>query len=193
MKKKYSKEELEEMKADLQWEEYHAYLESKEYTQEQETQTDNRVHGIPEWLNINLSEDEKTKLKEEYPFDYLDVQNPYRRQSKVNLTKEKNNFRWIETEVLKSLMSSRITGSEWSVLFYIIHRTRGYRLKGKLYKPVETIKTREIQEWTELSTPNLYRTLKSLIEKRIIYEVGCSPKGSHKLGVNFRYDTWKLN
>jgi DNA-binding MarR family transcriptional regulator len=195
MKKKYTKQELEEMKDESDWNEFQTYLKSDEYIEEHKTQSGRVNQEIPDWLKNDIPQEEKDELQKKYYLDYLDLKNPYRKLSKVNLTMERKNYRWIESSVLKTLMSSGITGSEWSVLFYIIHRTRGYRLSKimkLLYKPVEPIKIKEIQEWTELSTPNIYRTLKSLMKKRLIYQVGQTKDNYYTLGVNFRYDTWKV-
>ena len=141
-------------------------------------------------LKSGLTEDQKKKIQKDLYYDTLDVDNPFREDSDVDLSESKNDFRWIETEALKTLMKSGLSGSEWSVFFYILHRTRGYCNKLGYYTQTEVITIEEIKEYTGLTENTVYRVLGSLKHKQMIYTV---KKGREvKTGVNFRYDTWNL-
>jgi DNA-binding MarR family transcriptional regulator len=122
----------------------------------------------------------------------LDRDNPFREDSDVDLSETKNEYRWIETESLKMLMKSGLSGSEWSVFFYILHRNRGYcNSKSKIHRHTDDISIEMIQEYTGLTENTVYRVLGSLKKKQMIYTV---KRGREvKTGVNFRYDTWNLN
>lgn len=182
MIKPMSEEEIDEL-----WDE----------SKKQETQTGSDVDEQQPQENTvvvelhPLTKEDQTKKNKNIIYNDMDKNNPYRNKSKVNLSTGMTDFRWIETEVLKTLMKSSLNGSEWSVLFYIIHRTRGYCDTNKFYKQTEDISVEEIQEYTDLSIPTIYKTLKSLVSKKMVYEV---KKGrSYRIGVNFRYDTWDIN
>lgn len=156
---------------------------------EQKTQSNSNVVPYRPLTTEEKKEQEK-RIKNRI-HDDLDRSNPYKKESNVKLSEGLYNYRWIETELLKKLMKSGLNGSEWSVLFYILHRTRGYCNKNRFYKHTEDISIEEIQEYTKLSVPTIYKTLKNLSNKKLVYEV---KKGrTYKIGINYYYDTWEVN
>lgn len=177
----YTEKELEDMKDDLEFNEVQEIIKSN-VVELPKTQTRREV---PPWLNQDLPEEEREKLKKDYIYDHLDIKNPYRKDSSVNLSKEIKNFRRIETNVLLNLIKSNLNGSEFRVLFYVIHRTRGFE------KHVVKISIKDIQEYTDISKPNIYKTVTSLLNKHILY--GKKEDNFYHLGFNFRYDTWEVN
>jgi hypothetical protein len=72
----------------------------------------------------SYSPEEKKKIQKQMTYDLLDISNPYRKMSNVHLGNISKSFRWIETEVLLELIKTKLSSSEWSVFFYILHLTR---------------------------------------------------------------------
>jgi predicted transcriptional regulator len=132
---------------------------------------------------------EKRKRKSDgRPDNYLDNKNPFRTLSEIDLNETRKSFRWIETEVLLSLMKSGITSSDWSVFMYILHRTRGHCNKNKYYRHSESISIEDFIENTNLSKTTVYKSMNRLKKKQMIYEY--TEGRSIMTGINFRYDTW---
>lgn len=131
----------------------------------------------------------RIKSKRLFEYNGLDFNNPYRDESRLDLDEEYDNgFRRIETSVLFALMGKKLTGYEWSIFFYILHKTRGFsNMKNKFTIEVEMKIPRAIKE-TGLSRSGIYRVLNSLSDKKIIYSV--NDKERIKYGINYRYDTW---
>lgn len=141
---------------------------------------------------LNLpSREERIKKDKKRTYNDLDRYNPYREDSSMDLGEMKQSFRWIETVVLLQLIQSKLSSSEWSVFFYILHLTRGYCDKNKGYKTYEYFPIDEIEEYTKLSPSSIRRSIKSLEEKHIIYRV--EYRGVVSYGINFRCDTWISN
>lgn len=142
---------------------------------------------------INIWRKDKTKRqdKEQY-YNNRDRENPYRESSSLDISKTMKSYRWIETELLMELIKSKITSSEWSIFMYILHRTRGYCDHNGFYKHLVGIPIRLFEKSTGLKKSTIYRSIKSLIKKRMIYEVEIDDlKGVYtSLGINWRYDTW---
>lgn len=149
------------------------------------------------WDNQNPVKDNVVPIKRPpvkgVDFNHLDFYNPYRDLSRIDLHEEKRNWRWIETNVLKELMKSKLSGSEWSIFFSILHRTRGYcNKKSGFHNLIRDIPMTDIVSDTGMSRTTFYRTIESLMKKRIIYEVTEQRTGKTKIGINFRYDTWNI-
>ena len=133
---------------------------------------------------------EKKKKKSDGRLDnYLDDKNPWQKSSKIDLNETRKSFRWVETEVLLALTRSKITGSDWAVFMYILHKTRGHCNKNKHYRHAESISIDEIVEYTDLSKSSVYNSLNRLKKRQMIYEY-TEGRGAIKDGINFRYDTW---
>jgi hypothetical protein len=112
----------------------------------------NEQDKIDEQSSEDDLENEENKVVEKKksdgrPDNYLDDKNPWQKSSKIDLNETRKSFRWIETEVLLSLIHSSITGSDWSVFMYILHRTRGYCNKKKYYRHAESISIDEMVEY----------------------------------------------
>lgn len=138
----------------------------------------------------SYSQEEQKKIEKQMTYDLLDSSNPYREMSNLHLGDMSKSFRWIETDVLLELIKTKLSSSEWSVFFYILHFTRGH-CKNKFYRTVDHFPMDEIIEYTGLSKSSISRSIKSLEEKHMIYEV--VERGIKKYGINFRYDTWISN
>lgn len=104
-------------------------------------------------------------------YDGLDIDNPYREHSSVDLGDLKKYFRMIETPVLEKLIKYGLSGSEWSIFMYILDRTRGHMNKQGYYRHTDTISIQDYIDNTGLSKKTIYKNLKSLGDKHIIYEV----------------------
>jgi len=124
-------------------------------------------------------------------YNNLDLKNPYRENSSLDLGEMKKSFRWIETEVLMEMIKSGMLSGEGSVFFYILHFTRGYCNKNGYYRTIEYFPIDEIMENTGLSKTTVNRSLKTLQDRQMIYKV--KERGIVKYGINFRYDTWVSN
>lgn len=141
-------------------------------------------------LNIpNRKEIDKKNKKRTY--NDLDRYNPFREDSSMDLGEMSQSFRWIETDVLLQLIQSKLSSSEWSVFFYILHLTRGHCNNNKCYRTIFNFPIDEIEEHTKLSPSSIRRSIKSLEEKHIIYKVDY--RGIVSYGINFRCDTWISN
>ena len=121
-------------------------------------------------------------------YDGLDIDNPYREGSSVDLGDLKKSFRMIETPVLLKLIKYGLSSSEWSIFMYILDRTRGHMKKDGHYRHTDSISLQDYTDNTGLSKKTIYKNLKSLGDKHIIYEV---EKGRSIItGINWRYDKW---
>lgn len=141
---------------------------------------------------LNLpSREERIKKDKKRTYNDLDDKNPYRDNSSLDLGEMRQHWRWIETDVLLELIKSKISSSEWSIILYILHLTRGHCNKNKYYRTIESFPMDEIEEYTGLSKSSISRSIKSLEEKHMIYKV--VERGIKKYGINFRYDTWISN
>jgi DNA-binding transcriptional ArsR family regulator len=156
----------------------------KEMKQKSDEECQNKILNIPNREEIN-------KKNKKRIYNDLDRYNPYREDSSMDLGEMSQSFRWIETDVLLQLIQSKLSSSEWSVFFYILHLTRGHCNKNKYYKTIENIPMYEIEEYTKLSPSSIRRSIKSLEEKHIIYRVEF--RGIVSYGINFRCDTWISN
>ena len=134
------------------------------------------------------SPEQKKKIEKQMTYENLDISNPYRNSSSLHLGDMSKSFRWIETDVLLKLIKSKLSPSEWSVFFYILHITRGHCNRNKYYRTVDNFPIDEFVEMTGFSSSSIRRSIGSLKEKRMIYEV--VERGITKYGINFRYDTW---
>lgn len=200
MTETYTAEEFEEMEDESLWDECQLYLRSDEYIQQQEIQTGRNVHQPPPWLNKHLSKEKRDKLLIDYKKYCLDKDNPYRTNSSYRkLLDDIQNFRIIETNLLLHLIKSGLSGREFSVFFYIFHRTRGFN------KYTVKMFIKDITDYTGISKKHTYKILESLKEKQMIYEVSRpdndpddddkknNDRNKHIFGVNWYYSTWKLN
>ena len=142
---------------------------------------------------INIWRKDKTKRqdKEKY-YNNLDMKNPYKKHSSLKLTETMKSYRWIETELLLKLIQSKISSSEWSVFMYILHRTRGYCNHNGFYRHLDSIPIKLFEKSTGLKKPTIYRSIKSLMNKHMIYEVEEENLRGVTLyhGINYYYDTW---
>jgi len=130
------------------------------------------------------SKEEMKKYEKQSVFKNLDKDNPYRNSSSLDLGEvKKNGWRWIETDVLLGLIKTKISSSEWCVFFYIFHLTRGFKYRSVYNFPIE-----EIQKHTGLSESSVRRSIKSLLKKKMIYQI--EKRGVVYFGINFYYDTW---
>jgi hypothetical protein len=137
----------------------------------------------------DLARYKKINSKRGFYYNCLDFKNPYRDQSQLDLDEVYDNgFRRIETKVLFELMRKKLTGYEWSIFFYILHKTRGFSNMKNKFRIEEEIKIRKAIKETGLSRSSIYRVLNSLSDKKIIYSI--DDNGRIKYGINYRYDTW---
>lgn len=166
---------------------------------EQESESDGQIitrKELKELYNKKLQDPSLLSKKETrndiitlITHDNLDQFNPYRNQSNVHLGYISKSFRWIETEVLLELIKSKMSSCEWSVFFYICHLTRGYcKMKTRYYRTIYDFPIYEIVEMTGYSRTSITRSIRSLKDRHMIYEV--IDRGVVKYGINFRYDTW---
>lgn len=133
------------------------------------------------------------KVESKFSWNHLDWNNPYRRESKIDLEKEKKHgFRWIETNVLMELIKSKISGTEWSLFMYLIHMTRGYSNRTNGFRNMtRQIPISKVATDTGIPRTSVYRNLDSLNDKKMTYVI-TDKYGVEKVGVNLRYDTWNV-
>lgn len=137
----------------------------------------NKLQNLP-------SKEEIKKNEKRSVYNKLDPLNPHRGSSSLDLGEvRERGFRWIETDVLLGLIKTKISSSEWCVFFYIFHLTRGFYYRSVYNFPIE-----EIQEHTGLSKSSVRRSIKSLLQKKMIYQI--EKREVVYFGINFRYDTW---
>lgn len=154
---------------------------TKEMKQKIDEEYQKKILNIP-------SREEIDKKNKKRTYNDLDRYNPYREDSSMDLGEMSQSFRWIETDVLLQLIQSKLSSSEWSVFFYILHLTRGHCNNNKCYRTIFNFPIDEIEEHTKLSPSSIRRSIKSLEEKHIIYRV--EYRGVVSYGINFRCDTW---
>lgn len=196
------KELIDEGEDELMWIEYHEDQSTHQNNviELPETHTRRGTPEPPPWLNKDFTEPERKKFKIDYEKYCLDVENPFRRtDSYRQLLKDIQNFRKIETNLLLHLIKSGLSGREFSVFFYIFHRTRGFN------KHTVKMFIKDITDYTGISKKHTYKVLDSLKEKRMIYEVPRpdndtddddkknNDRNKHIFGVNCYYPTWNLD
>jgi len=138
----------------------------------------------------------KSGKKSSTIYDKKDVYNPYKTLSNLILDETMKSFRWIETDLLLTLIKKKTSSSELRIWLYILHMTRGFN-EGKegedikkMYRHMYYIENHEIVEMTGLSSSSVSEGLTKLKEKKMIYET-YDRGGKRLLGCNYRYDTWK--
>lgn len=148
-------------------------------------------YEIDDKINIWRKDKTKRQDKEKY-YNNLDMKNPYRKESSLDISKTMKSYRWIETDLLLKLIQSKISSSEWSIFMYILHRTRGYCNSKGFYRHLDSIPIKLFEKSTGLKKPTIYRSIKSLMKKHMIYEVEeDTSRGVYVFhGINYRYDTW---
>ncbi|BDU31188.1 hypothetical protein TUMSATVNIG1_17970 [Vibrio nigripulchritudo] len=84
----------------------------------------------------------------------------------------------IPNELADKLCSTRLSDQEHRVLFAVMRRTIGYR------KLVDWVSLEQLHEMTDIKKPNLSKTIKTLLERRILIREG------RKLGINPTVSEW---
>ncbi|BCL70547.1 hypothetical protein TUMSATVNIG1_25100 [Vibrio nigripulchritudo] len=84
----------------------------------------------------------------------------------------------IPNELADKLCSTRLSDQEHRVLFAVMRRTIGY------HKLVDWVSLEQLHEMTDIKKPNLSKTIKTLLERRILVREG------RKLGINPTVSEW---
>lgn len=144
-------------------------------------------------LQKTIRRQSRLKDKDKY-INHMDVDNPYRKQSSLDLSQTIKSYRMIEKTLLLELIKSKIPSSEWSIFMYILHRTRGYRNKKGFDRQLDSIPIKMFEKSTGLHKKTIYKSIQSLIDKHMIYcVINETVKGTTIFhGINYRYDTWIL-
>lgn len=116
------------------------------------------------------------------------MKNPWKRYSKINPQREVGN-RQIANDVFRALIAAEFVGADYKVIMAIIDKTWGYQ------KNETVISVKQFSEMTNLSTRVVKRTLKKLLELRVVYVEVSSTRlhtGSflNNYAINKHYDTW---
>ncbi len=90
-----------------------------------------------------------------------------------------NGFTKIANEILEALVKTKLTQSEWRVLFFIIRKTYGW------HKKIDRLALSQIALGTGIARQNVFRTLQSLIRKNIVLR----PDNRH-IGFQKDYSKW---
>ncbi|CCO44762.1 conserved hypothetical protein [Vibrio nigripulchritudo SOn1] len=84
----------------------------------------------------------------------------------------------IPNELADKLCSTRLSDQKHRVLFAVMRRTIGY------HKLVDWVSLEQLHEMTDIKKPNLSKTIKTLLERRILIREG------RKLGINQTVSEW---
>jgi len=177
---------------DLDEFEYAEYQKWKDLENLKPQQRQNRLTSNEKYQELtrgkDLTEEQKKEIRRKLQHNYVDLSNPYRKDSSLDLYDTMQEYRWIETGLLLKLIKIDLSSSDLRVFFYILNRTRGYCNKNKFYKHMESITNKDIQEYTNLTRSTVFRSLKNLKMKHIVYE--SLKEGKTLIGINYRWDTW---
>ena len=115
------------------------------------------------------------------------MQNPWKKDSKINPQRERGN-RQISNGVYKALVFADLTAAEYKICLFIIDKTWGFN------KCFDTISAWQFQEATGLSERMVRKVISRLRERRIIYYMPSErvKRGSpfNQFLFNKHYDTW---
>ena len=114
------------------------------------------------------------------------ILNPYKNLSKINPQREKGN-RQIANDVFIALIKAKLSGGEYQVILFIIHKSWGFN------KNSDSISYSQIMKNSRLSRPAVINIIKKLEQKRIL--IIERQKVINKLPFNEylfnkHYDTW---
>lgn len=154
--------------------------------------------------------DEEAPIKKGYVdiSDFWDPHNPDRNISKVNpndelapkkmkalkgkLKYKSEGYRMIETSVLRKFYRAGLSGCEMSIFLFILDNTRGFRKPGIWETEGIYFTQSKLVEVVGKSKGYINKSLRSLIEKHLIYPYIDEKDGLLKYGINFRHDTWQI-
>lgn len=117
------------------------------------------------------------------------MKNPFKKLSKIN-PQTADGHRRINNDVMDALIAAKLSGVEWAIVMFIIHKTWGYQ------KTSDAISTGQIAKATNYKKCTILKNVKLLRNKQIIYygESSITHYGQ-KLNAylfNKHWDTWKL-
>lgn len=92
-----------------------------------------------------------------------------------------NGYTPIANEILHALMGCKLLVYEMKVVLCVVRKTYGWRKKN------DWVSNSQISEVTGMAKSNVTRTVKSLVEKKILYKDG------KKIGFQKNWELWKVD
>lgn len=90
----------------------------------------------------------------------------------------------LANEIVEALARTRISGTEWQLLWVILRKTYGW------HKKLDAIPLSQFHEMTGLPKPHITRYLKKLLRKRVIF-VARKSTGAAIYGFNKDFESWQ--
>ena len=117
------------------------------------------------------------------------MKNPHKAFSKVSPQRE-DGTRQINNEVFENLIKANLSGGEFKIVLFIIHKSWGFN------KETDRISLTQFQRGTSLTRPAVVKSIKKLEARKIIV-VNRGLLGNNRLLgqeylFNKHYDTWVL-
>lgn len=91
---------------------------------------------------------------------------------------KENGFTPVANEIIENLCQLRLSGYEWQIIMVVLRKTYGWN------KPHDRISLSQFSQMTKIQMPHVSRTLKKLIKKNIITQIG----NSYPLNYSFQKD-----
>jgi len=101
-------------------------------------------------------------------------------------SKTKGGYFQIDNTLIETLSRTHLSGQELRVLFAIIRKTLGWR------KDWDRISYSQITEMTGILKQNVHRTIKSLIDRKIIERINIGMFKGYKMRINKNYEQWVI-
>ena len=98
---------------------------------------------------------------------------------------KENGYVPIANEIIEALAKFRINGESWQVLLVVLRKTYGWNKKD------DEISLTQFQQMTGLKRPNVVRSIKWLVSRKILHSIKEDTSYATKYKFNKNFETWK--